>query len=144
MNVRYANNLNFGDVIKSFLTWREIGEEWSAWSDGWKNIVYSRDEGLEPSLLSVHRWTWNKKISNIGRRQCSATGLTHRQFYKNIIFGPTLWSEDNDADSWSFPGVRDAIKDGNWSLAQEELDAVAKILEQSSALFLEETTDVGN
>lgn len=144
ISTKHSNELNFDKTIKALLLWKSIGEEWSAWNKGWENIVISRDEGLEPSLLSVHRWTWNRKLANIGRRQCSPAGLPDRPWYKNVIFGPALWTQDNGDDSWSFPAVRDAIKDGNWQRAQEELDVVAKVLEQSAALFLEETTDVGN
>ncbi|QLG70694.1 hypothetical protein HG535_0A06360 [Zygotorulaspora mrakii] len=141
---KFGNELNFVGAQKALLSWRAIGLEWSAWSDGWRNIVYNRDEGLEPSLLSVHRWTWNKKLSNIVRRQCSATGVPQRQFYKNIIFGPTLWAQDTVPESWVFPGVRDATSNGDWNAAQQELDAVIRMLEESAALFMEETTDVGN
>lgn len=141
---KHNNELHFENIIKALLLWKNIGEEWSAWNKGWENIVFSRDEGLEPSLLSVHRWTWNRKLANIGRRQCSPAGLPNRPFYKNIIFGPALWTQNDNDDSWSFPAVRDAIEDGDWQRAQEELDIVAKVLDQSAALFLEETTDVGN
>lgn len=141
---KYSTLLNFEEIIKALSTWKNIGEEWHAWNKSWQNIVFSREEGMEPSLISVHRWTWNKKLSNIGRRQCFPAGLPDRPFYKNILFGPTLWTQEEGEDSWSFPGVRDAIKNKDWERAQQEVDIVAKALEQSAALFLEETTDVGN
>lgn len=141
---KWTGKLNFKGVIESLLTWRNIGEEWSAWHKGWQNIVFSREEGMEPSLISVHRWTWNKKLSNIGRRQCYPDGLANRPYYKNVILGPTIWTQSDGDDSWSFPGVRDAVNNGDWQRAQEELDLVAKALEYSANIFLEETTDVGN
>ncbi|QLQ81408.1 hypothetical protein HG537_0F01690 [Torulaspora globosa] len=139
----HSSTLRFQETIKALLTWRKIGEEWSAWRKGWQNIVFSRDEGIEPSLISVHRWTWNKKLSNIGRRQCIPEGLNNRPYYKNVLFGPSFWTQLNQ-DSWSFPGVKDAINDQDWAKAQHELDNVANVLAESAALFLEETTDVGN
>ncbi|QLL30988.1 hypothetical protein HG536_0A08030 [Torulaspora globosa] len=138
----HSSTLRFQDTIKALLTWKKIGDEWSAWRKGWQNIVFSRDEGIEPSLISVHRWTWNKKLSNIGRRQCAPGGLKNRPYYKNVLFGPSFWTQPND-DSWSFPGIRDAINEQDWAKAQQELDIVANVLAESAALFLEETTDVG-
>lgn len=138
----HSDRLNFQGVIRALLTWKSIGDEWAAWSKGWQNIVFSRDEGIEPSLISVHRWTWNKKLSNIGRRQCIAGGLENRPYYVNVMFGPSFWTQA-DGDSWSFPGVRDAIKDQDWERAQQEVDILAGALADSAAHFLEETTDVG-
>lgn len=140
---KHSNKLNFQDTIKALLTWKGIGEDWSAWNKGWQNIVFSREEGIEPSLISVHRWTWNKKLSNIGWRQCIPDGLRNRPYYKHVLFGPSFWTQADD-DSWTFPGVRDAIKEDDWEAAQQQLDTVAHVLAESAALFLEETTDVGN
>lgn len=138
-----TGKLNFQAVIEALLKWRSIGDEWAAWHKGWQNIVFSREEGMEPSLISAHRWTWNKKLSNIGRRQCYPDGLAFRPYYKNVILGPTIWTQNDGEDSWTFPGVRDAIKDEDWERAQHELDLVGEALKYSATIFLEETTDVG-
>lgn len=141
---KWGDQLDCQGVIDGLLTWRNIGEEWAAWHKGWQNIVFSREEGMEPSLISVHRWTWNKKLSNIGRRQCYPDGLIGRPYYKNVLLGPTVWTQKDGEEYWSFPGVRDAIYEEDWQLAQDELTLVAKALEYSATIFLEETTDVGN
>lgn len=138
----YPGYLDSQEVIKGLLLWRRIGEEWAAWSKGWENIVMARAEGIEPSLLSVHRWTWNKKLSNIGRRQCNENGLPNRKFYKNVLFGPAYWTQAVNGDPWIFPSVKDAIIDGDWNLAQNELNSVSQALQQSASLFLEETNDI--
>lgn len=140
---KYSTKINFTKVIEGLLLWKTIGKEWTNWSRGWENIVVSHDQGLEPALLSVHRWTWNKKLSNIGRRQCSPTGIPNRPFYKNVLLGPALYTEDDSEDSWSFPGVRDAIRENNWVAVQNQVDLVGTVFEDSARLFIEETSDVG-
>ncbi|QHS76344.1 putative zinc metalloprotease [Saccharomyces paradoxus] len=144
----YPEKLNFTSVIKGLLFWKKIGNEWTSWTQGWENIVWSHGDGIEPSLLSINRWTWNKKLTNIGRRTCSPAGIPNRSFYKNILFGPTLIQEDRskngeDVDFWTFPGVMDAIYDDDWKRAQEQIDLIGKVLHQSAALFVEETNDIG-
>ena len=46
-----------------------------------------------------------------------------------MIFAPQAWSGYEEA---RFPGVRDAIDDGNWTLAQEQVVKVAGILSYAS------------
>lgn len=52
-----------------------------------------------------------------------------RTQFKHVIFGPQKWSSRDDA---YFPGIRDAIDDDDWELAQIEADKVARILSQAS------------
>lgn len=133
--------LNFEPIMEGMLLWKRIGLQWDSWVSAWNNIVLLEDDGIEPSLLSVDRWTWNKKLANIGKRQCISEGLPDRKFYKNNVFGPALWMDDSH-DSWSFPGVRDAIADEDWERAQEQINSLAKTLHKSANLFIEETNDV--
>ncbi|SCU95779.1 LAMI_0F03752g1_1 [Lachancea mirantina] len=135
-----VESLNYQGIADGINLWKHIGEQWSSFKHMWTNIVMVEDDGLEPSLLSVHRWTWNKKLTNIARRQCDAAGVPNREFYKNVLFGPSLWIQQSH-DSWSFPGVRDAIQDSNWQGAQEEINKVADVLRSSAELFIEETTN---
>ncbi|EJS41582.1 YOR256C [Saccharomyces arboricola H-6] len=144
----YPGKLDFTSVIKGLLFWKKIGNEWASWTQGWENIVWSHGDGIEPSLLSIRRWTWNKKLTNIGRRTCSPAGLPNRSYYKNVLFGPMLIQESNpdnngNEDFWIFPGVRDAIYDNDWKRAQEQVNVIGNILHQSAALFVEETNDIG-
>ncbi|CAI4065146.1 hypothetical protein SUVZ_08G2800 [Saccharomyces uvarum] len=144
----YPGKLDYNSVIKGLLFWKKIGNEWTSWTQGWENIVWSHGDGIEPSLLSIHRWTWNKKLTNIGRRTCSPAGLPNRSFYKNVLFGPTLMQEvssgnNEGVDFWNFPGIKDAIHDDNWKRAQEQVDLIGNVLHQSAALFVEETNDIG-
>ena len=51
--------------------------------------------------------------------------LPGREQYKHILFAPALWSGYHEA---TFPGVRDAIDDGEWELAQQQVQKAADIL----------------
>ncbi|CCF56607.1 hypothetical protein KAFR_0B03110 [Kazachstania africana CBS 2517] len=138
------NKLDFSNMAHGLDLWQKIGSEWAGWVRAWEHLVYSNEEGIEPSLISVHRWTWNRKLSNIGRRQCASTGLPDRPFYKNVLFSPSLWTEGSKTSKyWTFPGVWDALYGNNWKAAQEQLDLVSNIFSESAEIFIEETTDVG-
>lgn len=50
-----------------------------------------------------------------------------------MLFAPQAWSGYDEA---YFPGVRDAIDEGNWTLAQQQADKVADILKRASYKLL--------
>lgn len=50
-----------------------------------------------------------------------------------MLFAPQAWSGYDEA---YFPGVRDAVDVGNWTLAQQQVDKVAKILSGASYKLL--------
>lgn len=59
--------------------------------------------------------------------------LPGREQYKHVIFAPALWSGYDEA---FFPGVRDAVDDGEWKLAQGQLQKAADILMYASKKLL--------
>lgn len=132
--------LNTDSVEESLVFWKRIGLEWEAWTRSWNHIVMVQD-GIEPSLVSVGRWTWNRKLSNIGRRQLFLEGLPNRNFYKNVLFSPTMWTGDYGNGHWTFPGVRDAIDQDDWEMAQKQMDIVADVLKKSAEMFIEENDE---
>lgn len=134
------HRLNTELVEESLTFWRRIGLEWEAWVRSWNHIVMVQD-GIEPSLVSVSRWTWNRKLSNIGRRQLSLEGLPGRIFFKNVLFSPTMWTGNCGNGHWTFPGVRDAIDQGDWDMAQKQMDLVAEVLKKSAEMFVEENDE---
>lgn len=134
------HRLNTESVEESLTFWKRIGLEWEAWIRSWNHIVMVQD-GIEPSLVSVSRWTWNRKLSNIGRRQLSSEGLPDRTFFKNVLFSPTMWTSGYGNGHWTFPGVRDAIDQGDWDMAQKQMDIVAEVLRKSAEMFVEENDE---
>lgn len=59
--------------------------------------------------------------------------LPGREQYKHVLFAPQRWSGHGQT---YFPGVRDAIEDGDWELAQAEVLKVAGILSHASKKLL--------
>lgn len=139
-NEETNHRLNMNVASEALVMWKRIGLEWEAWVRSWSHIVMVQD-GIEPSLISVSRWTWNRKLSNIGRRQLALEGLPDRTFYKNVIFSPTLWTGQYGNGHWTFPGVRDAVDKGDWQTAQQQMDIVGEVLKKSAEMFVEENDE---
>ncbi|KAL8805798.1 MAG: hypothetical protein Q9182_001710 [Xanthomendoza sp. 2 TL-2023] len=62
------------------------------------------------------------------------TQLPDRPQFKHIIFAPQRWGDNNHHGHRTdyFPGVRDAVEDGQWEVAQKQLDQAARILRWAS------------
>lgn len=129
-------NLDFEGLFTGIRSWKAIGDRSESWIRSWNNIVMVQDEGIEPSLVAVDRWSWNTKLSKIGTHHCSLQGLPHRQFYKNVLFGPTL-KDQGEFDSWSFPAVRDAISDRDNVRAQDQINLVSELVLKLADTFIE-------
>ncbi|KAH3902366.1 related to Putative zinc metalloprotease TRE2 [Saccharomycodes ludwigii] len=145
INDENVSKLDLRSIESSLATWHSIVKEWEKVLDMWGQVVIEEGQNVEPNLISVHRWSWNRKLALTPTKQIDAGGLPGlRKFYKNVLFGPTLWTiTDGEHDSWSFPGVRDAIHDKDWNRAQEQINAVSNALEQSAKFFRDESfTDV--
>ncbi|KAL8853723.1 MAG: hypothetical protein Q9198_010961 [Flavoplaca austrocitrina] len=56
-----------------------------------------------------------------------------REQFKHIIFAPQLWDTYGTA---YFPGVRDAVEEGEWELAQRQADKAASILSKAAKLLV--------
>lgn len=136
-----GQDLVFTQVKEGLSIWRKLGEDWNVWRSTWNRIVMIDNNGIEPSILSIERWTQNKKLSNIAARQFHRQGLPGRAFYKNIIFGPSLYLSDK-FHSWSFPAVRDAIQSGDMTRAHAALKYLATILKISAENYQDETLNL--
>lgn len=132
----YKKELRFDRVIEVLLQWKRLGKENVVWKKKWSWIVENMN-GVEPTLFSNNRWHWNQQISSVSRWMCAPEGLSNRPHYKNILFGPALYADNKNLNNWNFPGVRDAIHNGDFKAAQEELDNVALVLKHAASLFKE-------
>lgn len=138
----YRKELRFDRMIDVLLQWKRLGEEETAGKEKWSWIVGHMD-GVEPTLYSNDRWDWNQQISSISRWMCAPEGLPNRPHYKNILFGPALYADNKILNNWKFPSVRDAIYQGDYKAAQEELNNIALILKHAASKFLKGGTAIG-
>ncbi|CCE62782.1 hypothetical protein TPHA_0D01410 [Tetrapisispora phaffii CBS 4417] len=138
----YGKKLNFKDVSSAINKWKRIAIEQESWIRSWDNIVVQHSSNLEPSLLSIHRWNWNKLLSTISTSQISVTGIYKRRHYKNILFGPAVWTNGlSDEFAWVFPGLRDAADENAWNEAQIQLDVITGALVKSLSKIMDGRSD---
>lgn len=142
---QYRDNLKFTTIIRSMLQWKRLGQQWVKWNKKWNekfnNNDIDTDKVIEPIPITKERWAWNLKLTHIGKKIVNEYGLPNRKFYKNVLFGPTLWKKygsDNDLindtdenNLWIFPGVKDAIWRGDWRSAQAQLNIIGRLLNEA-------------
>lgn len=129
---KYKQSLEFNGIIKGLLDWKKVAQRWGQWKEDWNSAIADYDGDQEPARMSRHRWKWNEKLSEIGRKSCYEYGLPSRDFYKNVLFGPPLWTDGDDPYPWSYPGIKDAIQEGDFETAQVQIDVIGSILHSSA------------
>lgn len=134
--------LNFDGLETSLVRMKQIGREQRAFVGTWTDIVTS-SSGMEPNLLAVNRWDWNSKLSILLKLLTISQGVYQRPWQRNVIFGQQLEIPHQIDDSGkvidfrydSFPGVRDALDNGNWDQAQAELNTVSGTMDELAEVF---------
>lgn len=86
--------------------------------------------GNTPSEKSLK--ALNKKLMESERLLTSENGLPGRPWFKHMIYAPGFYTGYGVK---TLPGVREAIEQGNWKLAESEIVRVAGILEREAALI---------
>lgn len=106
------DGINFNPLISALLRLKQIGKDFEMWEHAWKDLV-SDDSGIEPSLLSVHRWNWNARLNTAEKSMIDGNGNgvgSSRKWFRNVLSGPQLIKpEEEDADWFSFPSIRDIL-----------------------------------
>ncbi|KAL8947719.1 MAG: hypothetical protein Q9222_006028, partial [Ikaeria aurantiellina] len=107
------------DAARTFVSNAKIFEDWgTAWSD----TVFDSG-GFESNAMAIKRMSHNTRMGNFETNLLDVDGgLPGREQFKHTIFAPQLWDTYGTA---YFPGVRDAADEGEWELAQRQLEKVA-------------------
>ena len=71
----------------------------------------------------------NKKMYMVERSLTSPDGLPNRPWFKHQIYAPGFYTGYGVK---TLPGVREAIEEGNWKLAQEQIEKEAIILNNAA------------
>ena len=74
----------------------------------------------------------NKRLMESERLMTSDAGLPGRPWFKHMIYAPGFYTGYGVK---TLPGVREAIEQGDWKLAESEIARVSGILEQEAALI---------
>ncbi|KAI4140110.1 MAG: hypothetical protein L6R39_005952 [Caloplaca ligustica] len=102
-----------------------FGRRGAAWS---KAVADSG--GYESIALANQRIEYNTRLARFESDLLDVDGgLPGREQFKHVIFAPDLW---NNYGAAYFPGVRDAIDEGEWELAQKQVEKAARILDAAA------------
>lgn len=74
----------------------------------------------------------NQLLIESERRLTDPTGLPHRPWFKHMIYAPGFYTGYGVK---TIPGVREAIEQRDWKLADTEIVRVSKVLENETALI---------
>jgi N-acetylated-alpha-linked acidic dipeptidase len=126
--------LNFGLLVLAADRMIQDSVVFSEWMKDWTVTV---SDG-EPPMVSGHRWNWNSRMTNLDKNILERNGIPHRNWYKHVVFGPQLWHPTTGDYEWStFPGVRDAIEEGDWVQAQAQINRAASLIGFACDKFVE-------
>ncbi|KAL8914942.1 MAG: hypothetical protein Q9171_000569 [Xanthocarpia ochracea] len=102
------------------------------WGAAWETTV-RKSGGFEANTLARQRLAHNTKMADFETKLLDVDGgLPGREQFKHIIFAPQLW--DTYGTSY-FPGVRDAVEEGEWELAQRQVEKAARILRDAAGML---------
>lgn len=127
-----GNTLSYQPVITGMLRLKRLGYELNSWLKTWSDILNDND-GLEPSFLALHRWSWNSRMATFQKLFLQ---------FDNLVFGPQrvepLPTEKGERfEWWTFPTIRDAIAAQNWQEAQNKINELGELLSKAAVLFVQ-------
>ncbi|KAI9831593.1 MAG: hypothetical protein M1819_004825 [Sarea resinae] len=126
-----VTKLDLEPLAEAAESFEKNAEIFETWERHWTEQVYSRD-GAESNVLAIHRMSHNTRMSNFETHLLDLEeggGLPGREQFKHVIFAPQAWSGYDEA---FFPGIRDAVDDDDWALAQHQVQKAADLLSHAS------------
>ncbi|TPX17809.1 uncharacterized protein E0L32_002910 [Thyridium curvatum] len=106
--------------------------EFQEWEGTWEARVLQAN-GWEPMGLGGQRLEYNDRMSRFEADLLDVDvngGIPNRTQFKHVVMGPDLWNAYQDA---YFPAIRDVVEAGDWVLANQTLDKVARIISKAAA-----------
>jgi hypothetical protein len=85
--------------------------------------------GLEQTNFAMQRIDWNQKLAKFESDLLDLEGLPGRSQFKHVVFAPELWG---GYEAGYFPGVRDAVATGDWTIAMNMVGRVAERVKGAS------------
>jgi N-acetylated-alpha-linked acidic dipeptidase len=97
----------------------------------YQKALSQRQSGLSEIQTETLR-ALNAKLIDSERKLTNEDGLPRRPWYKHLLYAPGVYSGYGVK---TVPGVREGIEEKRYSEAEQEIERVAKALEQESALI---------
>lgn len=118
-------------------------QEFHAFDSMWRDFFFGSG-GFESSTLAMQRAAHNDRLSQFETDLLDLAeggGLPNRTQFKHVLFAPQLWS---GYDEGFFPAVRDAVDEGQWDAAAEQVKKIAGILETAARRLTDPAVDEDN
>lgn len=129
-------SLNFDGLKRAINSLKLASDKYQEWARDWKQFI-SDSGGIEPTIYTMFRWKWNDNMIEFNGQFLTREIQHKRSGYKNTLFGvPFIAPEKVDEFDWnSFPFIRNHISQNDFSLAQDEIDQLARTLESASISY---------
>ncbi|KAG0640843.1 hypothetical protein HOY80DRAFT_884071 [Tuber brumale] len=124
--------LDFKDLRHAVESAEKRLKEFDEKHENWMDYVGT---GLDTNGI-IARQSRNARMSNFEEHLLDLSkggGLPGREWFKHVVFAPEAWS---GYDAGYFPGVRDALANKDWELAQKQVEKIAKVIDKASYKLL--------
>ncbi|RPA92986.1 Zn-dependent exopeptidase [Choiromyces venosus 120613-1] len=124
--------LDFKDLRHAVESAEKRLKEFDEKHENWMDYVGT---GLDTGGI-ISRQSRNARMSNFEEHLLDLSkggGLPGREWFKHVVFAPETWS---GYDAGYFPGVRDALANKDWELAQKQVEKIAKVIDRASYKLL--------
>ncbi|KAF7115953.1 hypothetical protein CNMCM5793_003786 [Aspergillus hiratsukae] len=128
-------SVSFQPLFDAASKFKSDAGEFDQWAQVWHDTVWGAG-GFENNVMAIQRLNHNTRLASFDTQLLDLEhggGIPNRTQFKHVIFGPQLWS---GYDAAVFPAIRDSIDSGNWTLTQEWIDRVARIIQRASNSLL--------
>ena len=126
-----SQKVDLSSLTSASHTFSNEAHRFDQWSRQWSEFIMDT-QGFDSSSMGAKRLTHNDHLADLESHLLDLDeggGLPNRTQFKHVIFAPQAWSGYDEA---FFPGVRDAVDEGNWDLAQVQVEKVARILKSAA------------
>lgn len=128
---RDGPSLDLGPLRNAASTLTEQAQAFHAFDPTWRDFFFGSG-GFESGSLAQQRVEHNERLAHFETDLLDLAeggGLANRTQFKHVLFAPQLWSGYDEA---FFPAIRDAVDEGQWDSAAEQVKKIAGILETAA------------
>lgn len=124
-------SLNLDPLRTAAQVLTEQAQAFHAFDATWRDFFFGSG-GFESGALATQRVEHNERLAHFETDLLDLAeggGLPNRTQFKHVLFAPQLWSGYDEA---FFPAIRDAVDEGHWDSAADQIKKIAAILETAA------------
>ncbi|CAK9441070.1 uncharacterized protein LODBEIA_P49390 [Lodderomyces beijingensis] len=129
--------LHYDGLKRSIALLKDVSSQYHQWVSDWKSFIFESG-GLEPPMYSMMRWRWNDNMIDFNSNLLKREIHPKRPGYKNMLFGLPFNAPADDPGEFAWntmPFIREALSQGDFSRAQEEINLLALALEDAAKSY---------